>query len=101
MIGFLGPQGVTVASWNGGRDPRQVYDMIPVADLGSTAAAGEQLLLRPQDDSLADPNLWPGSLPTPAPAVVFHEALSVAVIDQRGHSVSVSGRGLVSAPPQR
>ena len=99
VIGFLGPQGVTVASWNGGRDPRQVYDMIPVADLGSTAAAGEQLLLRPQDDSLADPNIWPGSLPAPAPAVVFHEALSVAVIDQRGHSVSVSGRGLVSAPP--
>ena len=107
VIGLLGPQSVTVASWRGGRDPREVYDMIPFADLGSSGPAGSgstgsgsagsnrQLTVRPADDVAA----WPGSLAAPAPAVVHHEARLVEVVDHDGRSVAVSGRGLVSATP--
>jgi protein ImuB len=53
VIGLLGPQSVTVASWRGGRDPREVYEMVCFADIGSadSAGVGQQLVLRPDDDA--------------------------------------------------
>jgi protein ImuB len=99
VIGLLGPQSVTVASWRGGRDPREVYEMMCFADIGSadSGGVGRQLVLRPDDD--ANATVWPGSLPAPAPAVVHHEPLLIEVIDTHGRGVAVNGRGLVSAAP--
>ena len=99
VIGLLGPQSVTVASWRGGRDPREVYEMVCFADIGSadSGGIGQQLVLRPDDD--ADAAEWPGSLPAPAPAVVHHDPLLVEVTDVHGRVVAVNGRGLVSATP--
>lgn len=99
VIGLLGPPSVTVASWRGGRDPREVYEMVCFADIGSadSGGVGQQLVLRPDDDRATD--MWPGSLPAPAPAVVHHEPLLVDVTDAHGRVVAVNGRGLVSAAP--
>ena len=99
VIGLLGPQSVTVASWRGGRDPREVYEMVCFADIGSadSGGVGQQLVLRPDDD--ADAAEWPGSLPAPTPAVVHHDPLLVEVTDVHGRVVAVNGRGLVSATP--
>jgi len=44
---------------------------------------------------------WPGSLPSPSPAVVHPVPLSVEVLDRAGRPVAVNGRGVVSAPPAR
>ena len=100
VIGLLGPQSVTVASWRGGRDPREVYEMMCYADIGSadSGGVGQQLVLRPDDDDEAAE--WPGALPAPAPAVVHHEPLLVEVVDAHGRAVAVNGRGLMSATPE-
>ena len=97
VIGLLGPHSVTAASWCGGRDPREVYEMINVADLGSD---DRQLISRPVGQmGSPDSELWPGSLPAPTPAVVHHEALVIDVLDEHDRSVTVNGRGVVSAAP--
>jgi protein ImuB len=42
---------------------------------------------------------WPGRLPGPAPAVVHRTPLAAEVRDASAHAVTISGRGVVSAPP--
>lgn len=91
VMGLVGPTGVTVASWCGGRDPRQQYRMVPVADIG-----GDDEVVRTRPDS-APP--WAGAVPTPSPAFVHHEPIAVYVVDADDRVVTVSGRGAVSAPP--
>jgi len=44
---------------------------------------------------------WPGRLPVPSPATVLAEPVRADVLDDRGHVVTVSGRGWVSAEPAR
>ncbi len=44
---------------------------------------------------------WPGSIPPPAPATVFAEPQEALVVGAEGQSVAVSGRGVVSCPPDR
>jgi protein ImuB len=91
LIGLLGPRSVDVASWRGGRDPRQVYELVPVAELG---ADGRLAVERP-----ADVPPWPGALPAPSPSVVHAEPIAVSVLDRDDRAVSVSGRGVASAAP--
>jgi len=91
LIGLLGPRSVDVASWRGGRDPHQVYELVPVAELG---ADGRLAVERPTD---VPP--WPGALPAPSPTVVHTQPIAVSVLDQHERTVSVSGRGVVSAAP--
>jgi protein ImuB len=43
---------------------------------------------------------WPGRIPGAAPAAVFGEPRDATVTDQGGRPVTVSGRCVVSAPPQ-
>jgi len=93
VMGLVGPAGVTVASWRGGRDPREQYRMVPVADIG---ADGTTVRERPADVALA---AWPGAIPTPSPAIVHHQPVGVRVLDADDRAVSVSGRGVVSAAP--
>jgi protein ImuB len=44
---------------------------------------------------------WPGALPTPSPAWVHHDPVPAELVDADGESLSVSGRGALSAPPVR
>ena len=44
---------------------------------------------------------WPGRIPPPSPATVYPAPLPARIADDSGATVTVSGRGLVSAPPAR
>lgn len=87
VIGLLGPRSVAMAAWTGGRDPRQVYRLVPFAELDADT------------DPVSQDAPWPGSVPLPAPAVVLHEPEAVRVLDAQDRIVSVDGRGLLSSPP--
>ena len=91
VTGLLGPQSVRVASWHGGRDPRGMYELVPVSDVG---ADGHDLHDRPDD-----PPPWPGSLPSPSPAVIHPEPIEIDVLDADGRRVMVNGRGFISSSP--
>lgn len=90
VIGLLGVDSVKVARHRGGRDPRQVYELVSFTSRDVTGrehlASGTELP-------------WPGSLPLPAPASTLHTPESVGVLDAHGRAVSVDGRGLASAAP--
>lgn len=91
VTGLLGPQSVRVASWCGGRDPRDAYELVPVSEVG---ADGRGHSTRP-----VIPPPWPGALPTPSPAIVHTDPLEIDVLDANGRRVMVNGRGSISAPP--
>jgi protein ImuB len=42
---------------------------------------------------------WPGRIPAPSPATVYQVPLPARITDDSGATVTVSGRGVVSAPP--
>ena len=44
---------------------------------------------------------WPGQVPPPAPATVHTSPVAVDVVDARGRTVGVTGRGLLTASPAR
>lgn len=96
VIGLLGPQSVLVASWRGGRDPQQMFELVPFADLG---ADDRRVVSVPASDQESPP--WPGSLPAPAPAWIDGDSEPIEVLDGQGRAVMVNGRGLVSAEPVR
>lgn len=91
LVGLLGHDAVTLASWRGGRHPHDQFEFVPFASIG---ADDRRLVGRPTD---AAP--WPGALPAPAPSVVHVEPRPIDVVDADGRAVVVNGRGLVSAPP--
>jgi protein ImuB len=93
LVGLLGPDAVTLASWRGGRHPHDQFELVPFASLG---ADDRRLIPRPIASSP-----WPGALPAPAPSVVHIEPRPIDVVDGDGRAVAVNGRGLVSAPPAR
>ena len=93
VMGLMGPTSVTMASWRGGRDPRQMFEMVPVADLGSAVVVASE------PTQGGDGGLWPGALPAPSPATVHVEPVPVDVLDHSGRVVQVNGRGVVSAAP--
>jgi protein ImuB len=90
LVALAGEQQVLVPAARGGRQPHDTYAWVPAvtADL---VEPGERLA------PVTAP--WPGSLPTPSPAVVHAPAREVAVLDAKGGVVNVSGRGVVSAEP--
>ena len=87
---LAGPEQVVVPAATGGRLPGEAFAWVPAvtADLAEPAQR-----LTPADGP------WPGSLPSPAPAVVHPEPLAIEVLDDKGRPVRVSGRGAVSAAP--
>jgi protein ImuB len=42
---------------------------------------------------------WPGAVPPPAPAVVYHPPRPAELLDAEGRPVTVSGRGQASGEP--
>lgn len=97
LIARHGPDSVTVVEWRGGRGPLErvvrvsaaAVDLVERAEQGS---AGRAVLPTPP---------WPGALPTPAPASVHGQPCRARLDDADGNAVTVSGRGALSALPQR
>lgn len=82
---MLGHRGVTTPALGGGRWLSERQTLVPWGDRASVPL------------SRAQP--WPGHLPAPLPSTVFPAGQGAAVTDQEGRSVSVDGRGALSAPP--
>jgi len=85
----LGIGAVTVARLSGGRAPDDRADLVP---WGTAAVATTHR------DHAAP---WPGRLPAPSPAAIPSRALAVSLLAEDGARVTVSSRGLLSAPPAR
>ncbi len=87
---LAGAEHVVVPSATGGRLPTDAYEWVPAvtADLAEPAQR-------------LTPGLgpWPGSLPSPSPAVVHAKPVVIDVRDEHGRPVRVTGRGAVSAAP--
>jgi protein ImuB len=94
LVGLLGPEAVTVPEWRGGRDPAEAVVLVPAAtvELAERAAAVGP---RPGDGP------WPGALPAPAPTWIAPAPVPVQVLDPAGEPVGVTGRGMLTASPDR
>ena len=90
---------VTVPVWHGGRLPADRYRWMPatLVDLDQREGAVARTGTGPSADGRSGP--WPGCIPAPSPTTVFDAPRRVDVLDETGTAVSVSGRGVVSAPP--
>ena len=84
---LVGADAVLVPEWQGGRAPGEQYRLVPLETVDPSAR------------SAPGPEPWPGSLPSPAPAVVWPQPLGAEVLDGQGRRVGVGGRGAISAPP--
>ena len=85
LQGMLGPDQVLAPSLQGGRSPRQRQVLTPWGQ--------RRTRLRARDLP------WPGSIPPPAPAQVFPEPRSAAVLSVDGLPVKITDRGTLSAEP--
>ena len=91
LTALAGEQRVLVPEAVGGRQPHDRYGWVPAALTDLADRSGPATVPAP----------WPGSLPSPSPAVVHPVPLPVEVLDRAGRPVAVNGRGVVSAPPAR
>jgi protein ImuB len=89
---MVGHEGVLTARVTGGRMPGQRQVLVP---WGDRPPGGEKSV----EASATLP--WPGSIPGPAPSVVFPEPRPVVVTGPDGHSVEVDDRGAFTTPPAR
>jgi protein ImuB len=85
--GLLGPEGVYTAVLGGGRGPGERVRLIPWGDERVPAA-----------DPAAP---WPGRLPEPSPALLPTDPMPVAVLDDRGAEIGVTGDHLLTGTPHR
>ncbi len=85
LSALLGQDAVTILVQRGGRSLADRTERVP---WGKTAS-------RPREVSLP----WPGQLPAPAPTTICNPKIPLAVTDQRGSGVTVSGRGELSGSP--
>jgi protein ImuB len=92
LTGLLGPEAVRVPEWRGGRDPAGGVVAVPVAVV-DLLERESRIAPRPG----AGP--WPGRLPPPSPARIPAALVPASVVDEAGSTVTVSGRGIISAAP--
>ncbi|GAA3842271.1 DNA polymerase Y family protein [Saccharothrix violaceirubra] len=85
--GLLGPDAVVTPVLGGGRGPVERVRWVPWGD--------ERV---PADDPTAP---WPGRLPAPSPATVFDRPDPVALLDEHGADVVVTGHAELVARPHR
>ncbi|MEE9417650.1 MAG: hypothetical protein V3V01_20400, partial [Acidimicrobiales bacterium] len=101
---MLGAEAVRVPEVAGGRSPAQQIRLVPVAATDLSARVEQRspstLQALPPSTLQALPP-WPGRLPAPSPAMLHCSSLPVGVVGADGNAVSVSGRGLISQPPNR
>jgi protein ImuB len=92
--GVLGVESVVVPLVEGARAPGERHRMVPFEGFE-------------HDDPPTDPipsgagRPWPGSLPSPSPAVIWPTPLPAEVLDEHGRRVRVSGRGVLGSVPVR
>ena len=82
---LLGHGSVLTPMVDGGRDPLRRTRLVPWGDDPVPERAPEQP--------------WPGRLPAPAPSVLIDPPRPVRVLDEAGHPVVVTDRGVVPMPP--
>jgi protein ImuB len=84
---LLGPDAVCTAVPAGGRGGYDQLQLIPW---------GEPRIAHRDPESP-----WPGRIPAPSPATVLEKPVAVDVLDAAGATVTVTGRGVLTAPPAR
>ncbi|MGZ4724741.1 MAG: DNA polymerase Y family protein [Ilumatobacteraceae bacterium] len=87
---LAGAEHVLVPAATGGRSPGDAFSWVPAVTADLTDSAQR---LTPEEGP------WPGSLPSPSPAVVHPEPVAIDVRDAQGRALRVTGRGAVSAAP--
>ncbi|MEP7046874.1 MAG: DNA polymerase Y family protein [Ilumatobacteraceae bacterium] len=87
---LAGAEQVLVPAATGGRLPGDAFTWVPAV----TADLAE-----PAQRLTAAEGPWPGSLPSPSPAMVHAQPLAIEVLDDDGRPVQVTARGAVSAAP--
>jgi protein ImuB len=85
--GILGSDAVRMAEWHGGRSPAEQYRLVPVD------------LIDRESSPSADQRPWPGRLPEPPPALVWHRSRRCEVVGDGGEAIAVDGRGMASGIP--
>ena len=81
------------------------HEAVLSASVGGGRLLDERRVLRPWGEATPPPaqrrtdQPWPGSLPGPAPSIVFAQALPADVLDADGGAVRVDARGGLSASP--
>jgi protein ImuB len=110
---LLGADAVKLPELRGARSVSEQYQLVPIdavdvfAD-GRSAANQSSASSQNRTGSQNRPGSqtaagapWPGSLPLPSPTVVWSEPVEAELVDAFGHSLGVSGRGVMSAVPVR
>ena len=82
---MLGHESVAHPLLAGGRGPGEQVVLVPFGDMRDTRFPAD----RP----------WPARIPPPAPATVYPAPLPARVIDAAGVPVTVTGRAVISGPP--
>ena len=98
VASMLGPGSVRVSEWRGGRDPAEQMALVAVPEGPVAGSVDGSIPVVPHP---ADRPPWPGAVPAPSPAAVHAEPAAVEVLDVAGRTVTVDGRGVVSAEPVR
>jgi protein ImuB len=92
VVDMHGAESVTIPTWRGGRDPARWFEFVR-----SDAVDLERRVVR----EVAMPVTWRGSLPSPAPSLVFDAApdAHIDVHGTDGRSVGVTSRHTMSDEP--
>jgi hypothetical protein len=86
---FLGAEAVQMPHLQGGRRPAHQVRLVTWAP---SAAGGDVLVHSPP---------WPGQIPSPAPALVYHRPVRVDLVGARDVPVGLTGRGALDREPVR
>ncbi|MFZ9630217.1 MAG: DNA polymerase Y family protein, partial [Ilumatobacteraceae bacterium] len=89
LSSIAGEQRVLVPTAAGGRQPHDRYAWTP--------AVMVDLAHRERTDGVPGP--WPGHLPSPSPGITWSPPLPARLVAADGSPVTVSGRGVLGAPP--
>lgn len=90
LEGLLGPEGVVVPEFKGGRGPGDRFQLVPAGsvDLLNRSVVPQRLPEAP----------WPGMIPPPSPAQVFSHREVVRVMGASGTPATVRGDLLTAQP---
>jgi len=106
--GLLHAEAVVRGRLQGGRGPSERARLIPWggpgcdgAGPGAPRAGTRGDHRRGGRDARHPGGPWPGRVPPPAPVVVLTRPLPAVLVDVGGHSVGVTGAGMLTAAPAR